>query len=136
MLRLRKLGELTGYTLQARDGDIGKLEQIYFDDHYWSVRYFIVHTGSWLLGKDVLIAPLAVCMGIPFPLAMSNLAREAQHYLPWAWGINGCASVISAVLATLCAIHFGFSAVILMAVLLYISVIWALPQNKRKDHSL
>ena len=84
----------------------------------------------------ILIAPLAVCMGIPFPLAMSNLAREAQHYLPWAWGINGCASVISAVLATLCAIHFGFSAVILMAVLLYISVIWAFPQNKRKDHSL
>jgi len=60
MLRLRKLGELTGFTLQARDGDIGKLEQIYFDDHYWTVRYFIVHTGGWLLGKDVLIAPPAV----------------------------------------------------------------------------
>jgi hypothetical protein len=60
MLRLHKLGELTGYTLEARDGEIGKLEQIYFDDHYLSVRYFIVHTGGWLLGKDVLIAPPAV----------------------------------------------------------------------------
>jgi hypothetical protein len=34
MLR-HKLGELTGYTQRARDGEIGELEQIYFDDHYW-----------------------------------------------------------------------------------------------------
>lgn len=78
----------------------------------------------------VLVAPLAVCMGMPFPLAMANLVREAQHYVPWAWGINGCASVISAALATLLAIHFGFSTVILLAVLLYISVVWVFPQNK------
>jgi len=60
MRQLYKLGELTGYSLQARDGEIGTLEQVYFDDHYWSVRYFIVHTGSWLLGTEVLIAPPAV----------------------------------------------------------------------------
>ena len=83
-----------------------------------------------------LIAPLAVCMGMPFPLAMANLAREAQHYIPWAWGVNGCASVISAVLATLLAIQFGFSAVILLAVLLYISVIWAFPHTKNKIHNV
>lgn len=55
-----KLGSLTGYALQARDGEIGKLKQIYFDDQYWMVRYFVVHTGSWLLGQDVLIAPVVV----------------------------------------------------------------------------
>jgi len=60
MRQLRKLGELTGYSLQARDGEIGTLKQVYFDDFYWSVRYFIVHTGGWLLGKQVLIAPRAV----------------------------------------------------------------------------
>ena len=32
--------------------------------------------------------------------------------MPWAWSINGCASVVSAVLATLLAFHFGFAAVI------------------------
>ncbi|MEZ5541817.1 MAG: SAM-dependent methyltransferase [Pseudomonadota bacterium] len=67
----------------------------------------------------VMIAPLAFCMGMPFPLGLSRLAATAPGYLPWAWGVNGCASVISAVLATLLAIHCGFTTVILLAVTLY-----------------
>jgi hypothetical protein len=39
--------------------------------------------------------------------------------VPWAWGINGCASVIAAVLATLLAVHFGFTAVVALAATLY-----------------
>lgn len=57
MRQLRKLEDLTGYHLHARDGEIGKLKQVYFDDQHWTVRYFVVHTGTWLLGRDVLIAP-------------------------------------------------------------------------------
>ncbi|MEK6707652.1 MAG: SAM-dependent methyltransferase [Pseudomonadota bacterium] len=67
----------------------------------------------------VLIAPLAVCMGIPFPTGMMRLAGTGQDTIPWAWAINGCASVVGAVLATLLAIHLGFSVVILLAVLIY-----------------
>lgn len=66
-----------------------------------------------------LIAPMAVCMGMPFPTGMMRLAGTAQDTIPWAWAINGCASVVGAVLATLLAIHLGFSVVILLAVLLY-----------------
>ena len=72
-----------------------------------------------------IIAPLAICMGIPFPAGLATLSRFAGHYVPWAWGINGCASVISAVLATVLALHFGFSMVILAAVILYLSIIIA-----------
>ena len=71
----------------------------------------------------VLIAPLAFCMGMPFPAALDILGKHADQYVPWAWGINGCASVISAVLATLLAIHFGFSMVVLTAVILYLTII-------------
>ncbi|MEN8214123.1 MAG: SAM-dependent methyltransferase [Pseudomonadota bacterium] len=67
----------------------------------------------------LLIAPLAVLMGMPFPLALSQLGEHAHQLLPWAWGINGCASVVSAVLATLLAIHGGFSLVVTLAALLY-----------------
>lgn len=77
----------------------------------------------------LLIAPLAICMGMPYPLAMANLVRHANYYIPWAWGINGCASVISAVLATLLAIHFGFSTVILLAAILYASVLLTFPRS-------
>jgi len=76
----------------------------------------------------MLIAPLAVCMGMPFPAALDTLSKYAKHYVPWAWGINGCASVISAVLATLLAIHFGFSAVIVAAVILYMTIMIVNPR--------
>ena len=48
-----------------------------------------------------LIAPLAFFMGMPFPLALARLKASAPHLVPWAWGINGCASVLSAILATM-----------------------------------
>jgi hypothetical protein len=66
-----------------------------------------------------LIAPLAFLMGMPFPLGLSRLAGEAPAFIPWAWGINGCASVLSALLAALLAVHLGYSVVLLMAAALY-----------------
>lgn len=60
MQQLRKLESINGYRLRARDGEIGKLKEIYFDDRHWSIRYFVVHTGSWLLGRDVLIVPSVI----------------------------------------------------------------------------
>ncbi len=66
-----------------------------------------------------LITPLAFAMGIPFPAGLAYLSYESPSLIPWAWGINGCASVISAILATLLAIHFGFAAVTLLALVFY-----------------
>jgi len=66
-----------------------------------------------------LIAPLAFLMGMPFPLGLSQVAQISPSWVPWAWAINGCASVMGAVLATLLAIHAGFMVVVLVAVLLY-----------------
>jgi hypothetical protein len=72
-----------------------------------------------MLVSSLLIAPLAFFMGSPFPLALSSLAKQATDMIPLAWGVNGCASVLSAVLATLLAIHFGFVTVVVLALLLY-----------------
>ena len=67
----------------------------------------------------ILAAPLAFAMGMPFPLGLATLQRVSPQLIPWAWGINGCASVLSAVLAVLLAIEIGFSGVMLCAVGLY-----------------
>ncbi len=75
-----------------------------------------------------LIAPLAVCMGMPFPLGLGRIADTAPDFVPWAWGINGFASVASAVLATLLAIRFGFSAVILLALMMYLASVQLAPR--------
>jgi hypothetical protein len=66
-----------------------------------------------------LIAPLAFFMGMPFPVGLARLRDIAPGFIPWAWGINGCASVLSAVLATLLAVQIGFSGVLLLALALY-----------------
>ena len=57
MRQLRRLKNLTGHRLQAQDGEIGRLKQIYFDDRRWEVRYIVVQTGNWLTGREVLIVP-------------------------------------------------------------------------------
>lgn len=56
---VQNIKELLGQTLAARDGDIGHVEDFYFDDKNWVVRYLVANTGSWLSGRLVLIAPHA-----------------------------------------------------------------------------
>jgi hypothetical protein len=52
--------DLRGYAIAATDGDIGGLDDLYFDDQNWTVRYLVVDTGTWLPGRRVLISPLSV----------------------------------------------------------------------------
>jgi spermidine synthase len=68
-----------------------------------------------------LIAPLAFCMGMPFPVGLRRVAGSAPAFIPWAWGINGFASVLGAAAATILAIHLGFTAVLLAAVACYLA---------------
>jgi len=67
----------------------------------------------------LLLAPLAFLMGIPFPLGLQWMSDTDETLLPWAWGINGCASVVGASLATLTAVHLGFQLLTLLALVLY-----------------
>ena len=78
----------------------------------------------------LLIAPLAFCMGMPFPLGLAQVGQHAPELMPWAWGINGCASVISTVLATLLAMHYGFTAVVACAGLLYVLAAVSFPRAR------
>lgn len=51
---------LQGDRLIARDGAIGSVADVYFDDERWGVRYLVVDTGEWLPGRRVLISPSCV----------------------------------------------------------------------------
>ncbi len=66
-----------------------------------------------------LIAPLAACMGMLFPLGMSRLTYGNSALLPWAYGINGCLSVVAAILSAVLAMHLGQTNVLLLAMVLY-----------------
>jgi hypothetical protein len=80
-----------------------------------------------LLISVVSLAPLGFLMGIPFPGGIALLERLAPDLIPWAWGINGCLSVLASILSTMLAISFGFSWVLVGASLAYAGgavVIW------------
>ncbi len=80
----------------------------------WSDLVKIISTLS-------AMAPLAFIMGVPFPAAMQLITDADERLLPWAWGINGCFSVIGAAAATVVAIHGGFNALVLVAAGLYLA---------------
>ena len=91
---------------------------------------------AWkILLTVLLVAPLAFCMGMPFPLGLAAVAGRAAPLVPWAWGINGFASVVATLLATLLAMHWGQSLVVVAAVLLYGVAAWQFPQLSPDDES-
>lgn len=81
----------------------------------------------------LLILPLGFAMGMPFPLGLQRVSLLSPGLVLWAWGVNGFASVISANLATLIAIHYGFNVVVLTAVGLYLIASVCLPVVVREE---
>ncbi|GIK36757.1 MAG: hypothetical protein BroJett011_05900 [Chloroflexota bacterium] len=67
----------------------------------------------------IALFPLGMLLGIPFPGGLRRVAQESPGLIPWLWAVNGCASVISAVLAAMLALTWGFSVVLWGAALAY-----------------
>lgn len=55
--QLHSVDDFTGFSLQANDGDIGSVSDVFIDDYDWHIRYLLIDTGDWLSGREVLIAP-------------------------------------------------------------------------------
>jgi sporulation protein YlmC with PRC-barrel domain len=53
------ISSMIGYAIRATDGDLGKVDEFYFDDQTWTIRYIVVETGNWLSRRKVLIALVA-----------------------------------------------------------------------------
>ncbi|MDR3609446.1 MAG: PRC-barrel domain-containing protein [Ignavibacteriaceae bacterium] len=56
----RSVNDLVDFTICAKDGELGKVSEFYFDDHTWTIRYLVVKTGNWLSERMVLIPHLAL----------------------------------------------------------------------------
>jgi len=91
---------------------------------------FLDHVLDWigtfpylvrLLLCFVLVFPPAFLMGFPMPTAMTTLGRLGKdHMFLWAWGINGCFSVIGAAIVPIVATSFGLTAVLMAAGIAYL----------------
>ena len=82
-------------------------------------RYISVTFPIRVLLAVIFIFPAGFFMGIPFPTALSWTAIHHPEFVPWAWGINGYATVFGSVLAVILALHLGFHAVLWISVGIY-----------------
>lgn len=57
---LRSTRQLLGYSVQAKDGEVGEIDDFLFDDQSWAIRYLVVDTGNWLVDRKVLVLPAAL----------------------------------------------------------------------------
>lgn len=75
--------QLKGSKVTASDGDIGKVEDAYFDDDNWAIRYLVVDAGSWLNDRKVLLSPYAVRQPVGGePHIHLNLTRDQVRHSP------------------------------------------------------
>ena len=65
----KNIDSMLGFSIMAIDGELGKVRDFYFDDENWTIRYMVVQTGSWLLGRKVLISFTSV-KKVDFELSM------------------------------------------------------------------
>jgi hypothetical protein len=73
----------------------------------------------------VVLAPLGFVMGMPFPKGLALVHKIAPGLIPWAWGVNGCASVLSSILAAMVTVSFGFTWVLAGAAASYAAAMLA-----------
>jgi hypothetical protein len=73
----------------------------------------------------LLLLPIGLLLGVPFPIGIRRLERQQDELIPWAWASNGGASVLGASLAMLVALHVGFTVVIIVGALCYL-LAWSL----------
>ncbi len=81
----------------------------------------------------VVVAPLGLCMGIPFPTGLSALSERRSALLPWAWGVNGALSVTGSVLTRVISVSVGFPVVLGCVAGLYIAAGLLCRSNERES---
>ena len=57
---LHKVKDLQGDAILAQDGELGSVDDLYFDDERWDVRYVVVNARRWIPGRKYLISPVAI----------------------------------------------------------------------------
>ena len=89
-----------------------------------------------LLATSVLIAPLGFLMGMPFPLGVRLLTGSRRPLIPWAWAVNGCASVLGSILPTILALNMGFSRIYQIAGAIYlVSLLMVVFRGSKKSNT-
>lgn len=84
----------------------------------------------------VLVAPLGLLMGVPFPTGLRRAGREAKNLVAWGWAANGAASVFGSTLTMLVSMTYGFTVSFFLGTLAYVAalvVVLTLQRGQRSE---
>lgn len=95
---------------------------------------FGLFLGSGLTARYLIslaaIAPLGFLMGMPFPLGLRLAKGIGMGMVPWAWAVNGCASVLGSILVIMIALSYGFNSALILASAAYLAGMAALTSSR------
>jgi hypothetical protein len=85
--------QLKGLVIRAADGELGTVDQLYFDDETWAIRYLTVDTGGWLGGRHVLISPMSIAptdwparrLDVALTKKQVEKSPDINAHLPVSW---------------------------------------------------
>lgn len=100
---------------------------------FFLYRFVGLTTPLKALLATAFLAPLGFVMGMPMPLGISWLRRTSPVLIPWAWGINGAASVLGSILTMVIAVNLGFNQALILAIGLYITALLFLFSGQAKS---
>ena len=80
----------------------------------------------------MLISPLGLLMGMPFPAGLRYVDQFRPELNPWAWGINACATVMGSGICILISSSLGFRAALIFSSLVYLSGWFILTISQRE----
>jgi hypothetical protein len=80
-----------------------------------------------------MLAPLGILLGMPFPIGLRIVSREAPAFVPWAWGVNGFFTVIGSVGGSILGMAGGFVVVLAASGACYVLALIALRASQRRS---
>jgi hypothetical protein len=81
---------------------------------------FLGYSLGWrIVAVTLLIAPIGMALGVPFPTGMRVVEANCPQLLPWCWAINGFLSVFSSVFCIVASMVVGFTVVLLAVAVIY-----------------
>ena len=77
-----------------------------------------------IFAASLLIFPLGVFLGMPFPLGILTIEKQPKGSIAWAWAMNGLFTVIGGLGSVLLSIFYGFKVTLVIAMLIYLCAFW------------
>jgi hypothetical protein len=88
--------------------------------NYAVPRLMFLSQGMRCVTTVAALAPLALMMGMPFPLGMRVAQRLGEAIVPWAWGVNAVTTTLGSILCVLASMQWGFTVTLIAGALVYL----------------